>query len=89
MAGSDRSSRERMADKSPWRKAGESVRSGGSALAIPTILLTFPIVGALAGKFAGDYFGKPWILPAGLILGLVLAVWECVRVLRQLNRVNK
>ena len=78
-----------MADKSRWRKAGEDVRSGGKALAIPTILLTFPVVGALGGKYAGDYFEKPWLLPAGLILGLVLAFWECVRVLRELNKVQK
>lgn len=76
-------------DEHRLRKAGKAFRVEGLAFAIPMVLLGFPLGGALLGKLAADYFEQPWLIAVGVLLGLVLGIRECIRLVKQLNRAQK
>jgi hypothetical protein len=78
-----------MSQKSPLRKFGESFRAEGVALAIPMVLLTFPVGGAFVGRWLEGQFGVSGLTVAGLLLGLAMGIKEAVRLIRQLNRIQK
>jgi F0F1-type ATP synthase assembly protein I len=78
-----------MQDDDKWRKAGRAFRMEGIAFAIPTVLVVFPVVGALLGKLAGQWLGQPWLLALGLFLGLFAGIRECIRLVKLLNRSQK
>jgi hypothetical protein len=71
-----------MDDDSKWRRRGQTFRHELSAIAIPFVLVSYPLGGALVGKFAGDYFGIGWLMPLGLAAGLYGGIRECIRLLR-------
>lgn len=75
-----------MDDDDKWRKRGEAFRVEGIAFAIPTVLVVFPVAGALVGKYAGQWLGAPWLLAVGLFLGLLAGIRECIRLVKLLNR---
>lgn len=77
-----------MAKESKWRKGGKAFRAEGIAFAIPTIIVVFPLVGALLGYWAGQYFGHSWLLFVGLVLGLVAGFREVVRLIKELKAVQ-
>ncbi|MCC5877346.1 MAG: AtpZ/AtpI family protein [Candidatus Sumerlaeia bacterium] len=69
-----------------WRKRGEAFRMEGIAFAIPMVLVVFPVVGVLLGRFLGRLWDLPWLMFVGLVLGLVAGVRECIRLVRVMNR---
>jgi F0F1-type ATP synthase assembly protein I len=71
------------------RKLGKAVRSNGIALAIPMVMVSFPLIAGLIGKYLADRFEMPWIVVVMVILGLVLAVREAIRLVQQLNKTNE
>jgi len=76
-------------EKSGLRKFGESLRSESLAFAIPMVMVSFPVSGALLGKFAGQWLGIPWLTVAGLLLGLAMAIREVARLLHKINQSGK
>lgn len=79
-----------MAEQDPWKKRGEALRSGSRALAIPSLLLGGPLGCGLVGYLIGRYFEKPQEgLLIGGFLGLAAAIYEVVRILRQMAREAK
>ncbi len=77
-----------MAEEGKWGKRGKAFRAEGIAFAIPTVLVAFPVAGAFLGKWAGSYFELPWLLYAGLGLGVVAGIREVIRLVRELTRVQ-
>ena len=71
------------------RRFGKAIRAQGVALAIPMVLLSFPLGAALIGKYLSEKFEQPWILPVMIVAGLALGLRECIRLLRKLNRMSK
>lgn len=78
-----------MDEDDKWRKRGEAFRVDGIAFAIPTVLVAFPVAGALAGKYLGQWLELPWLLALGLLLGLVAGIRECIRLVKLLDRSRK
>ncbi|CAN5218297.1 hypothetical protein BH09SUM1_BH09SUM1_08710 [soil metagenome] len=79
-----------MQDDEPrMKKAGKEFRTEGIALAIPMVLVSFPVVGAFLGKWLGAYFGRPWFLLVGLGIGMAMGIRECIRLIKLLNRIQK
>jgi F0F1-type ATP synthase assembly protein I len=76
-------------EKSGWRKLGESFRSESIAFAIPMVLVSFPVSGALIGRFLGQWLETPSLTVIGLILGLVMAIREVSRLIRKLNQASR
>lgn len=75
-----------MDENNKWRKRGEAFRFEGIAFAIPTVLVVFPVVGALLGRYLGRLWDMEWLLFVGLLLGLIAGIRECIRLVRLLNR---
>ncbi|MCC6546008.1 AtpZ/AtpI family protein [Candidatus Sumerlaeota bacterium] len=51
-------------------------------------MVAFPVGGAFLGNWAGNRFGHPWMLYAGLVLGLVAGVRETVRLVKELKAIQ-
>ncbi len=75
-----------MPSDDKWRKRGRAFRTEGIAFAIPMVLVTFPVAAGFIGKYFADRFEKPWILAVAILLGLVVGIRECIRLVRLLNR---
>lgn len=75
-----------MDEDNKWRKRGEAFRMEGIAFAIPMVLVVFPVVGALLGRYLGQLWDMPWLLFVGLTLGLVAGIRECIRLVKVMNR---
>lgn len=75
-----------MDKESRARKAGKYVRTEGIALAIPMVLVAYPLGAAFLGKLLADWLGHQWIIVVAIILGLTAGIRECVRLVRLLNR---
>jgi len=73
-------------EESKARKAGRAFRAEGIAIAIPMVMVTFPVGGALLGRWAGEHWGMPWLMGAGLILGLFMGIREAIRLVKQLTK---
>lgn len=72
-------------ESSKARKAGESLRSGGTALAIPMVLVGPPLVfGYIASLLAGRW-DRPWLTMAGVLVGLALGIYECVQLVKRIS----
>lgn len=72
-----------------WRKLGETVRADSLAFAIPMVLVSFPISGALIGRYLGQWLGYPVLTVVGLLVGLGMAVREVIRLIAKLNKAGK
>jgi ATP synthase protein I len=67
-------------DRSSWRGIASYAQLG-------TTLFACVIVGLAAGYFADRWLGtQPWLLLAGMGLGIVAAAWNLYRALVALNR---
>ena len=77
-----------MDEKNPWHNRGRKLRADSLAFAIPTVLFSFPVIGALLGKWAGEYLELPWLLLVGLAGGLLGGIREAIRILRLLNKIQ-
>lgn len=75
--------------ESSAKKAGKAVGANGIALAIPMVLVSFPLVFGLIGKYAAAKFHQPWILFVFVLLGLGLAIRECVLLIKKLEKLSK
>ena len=71
------------------KKAGRAVGANGVALAIPMVLVSFPLVFGLIGKYAAAKFDRPWILWVCVLVGLGLAVRECILLVKKLEKLSK
>ena len=62
----------------------DGLRSAGLLLAIPTLLIVSPLVGAFLGRLLDKRFGtSPWLLIVGLVLGFVAAGRETYLIYRR------
>lgn len=68
---------------------GRSMRAEGIALTLPVIMISFPLGGALIGKYLAEWTGLPWLLYVCLILGIVGAIRESIHLVRMLNEAQK
>lgn len=78
-----------MSGDSKWRRRGKAVRADGIALTIPMVMIVFPVLGGLVGRYLAGYFEKPWILYVAIAAGMAMGVWESVRLVKELNRVTR
>jgi F0F1-type ATP synthase assembly protein I len=70
----------------PWKKRGEDMRRLSRGLAIPSLMLGGPVGGALIGYFVGGWVGSPQQgIVIGVLAGLFIAIFEVVRLLRQMS----
>ncbi len=76
-----------MKNENPWKKRGESLRRQSLAMAIPTLFVGGPLGCGALGYWIGSKFDYPSSgFMVGLILGLVVAIRETVRILRILSK---
>lgn len=78
-----------MAEESKWRQRGKALRAEGLAFAIPTVLVAFPLIGALLGRWIGQRYGVTWPMYVGLIGGAVCGVRECIRLVKEISKATK
>lgn len=77
-----------MAGNDKWRNRGKAFRTEGIAFAIPMVLVTFPVVGGIVGKYLAGRFEQPWLLLVCVLIGLAAGIRECIRLVRLLNRAS-
>lgn len=59
-----------MAPPAPRKSTGETVRTAGMLLAIPTLLIVSPLIGFFAGDWLDRRFRtSPWLGILGLVIG--------------------
>lgn len=79
-----------MSDKkSKGEQLGESLRAKGLALSIPLALVGYPLIGVVIGKYLVHRTGYEWILPVCLLVSLLMAGRECVKILQRLSAADK
>ncbi len=76
-------------DEDRWKNWGRSLRAEGVAISIPLVMIVFPLVGGLIGKYLADKLELPWILFVGLVLGLVAGIREAVSLIKRLNQIQR
>lgn len=76
-------------DENKWRRRGKAVRTEGIALMLPMVMVIYPVGAGLAGRYLAERYGMPWITIVAVAVGIAGGVWECRRLLKQLNDAGK
>ncbi len=78
------SPREPLEERARWFK------KLGLAMTVPMILLSGPLIGLVAGMWLDRHFHTaPWILVAGVTLGLLSSAREVFDIIRRINQEDK
>jgi F0F1-type ATP synthase assembly protein I len=74
-------------NEEPSKSSGNGLRDLGVAMAIPTLLVSGPLVGYFIGSFLDRKFDwDPWAKVVLMVLGMISSFRECMTMLRRINR---